>query len=121
MLFSSLVFLFYFLPISLIVYYSLWFSNPLKNAALLILSLVFYAWGEPKYIIILFISVIVNYLLGIYIDKYRSNEKVAKFIIIIACIVNLATLFIFKYLGFVIRNINELHTYKIESTILHYL
>jgi alginate O-acetyltransferase complex protein AlgI len=116
MLFSSLVFLFYFLPISLIVYYSLWFSNPLKNAALLILSLVFYAWGEPKYIIILFISVIVNYLLGIYIDKYRSNEKVAKFIIIIACIVNLATLFIFKYLGFVIRNINELHTYKIEST-----
>lgn len=114
MLFSSIVFLFYFLPISLLLYYGMSFSKTLKNSVLLILSFVFYAWGEPRYVVIMVASVLVNYILGILVDIYRQKLKVAKFIIFVTCLLNLGMLFIFKYLGFVVRNINEMQIYKID-------
>jgi alginate O-acetyltransferase complex protein AlgI len=113
MLFSSVVFLFYFLPISLILYYGMWFSKTLKNVVLFILSLLFYAFGQPDYIVIMIISIILNYVFGLLVDKYRNNKRRARLVIIIMCSVNLGMLFIFKYLGFVLRNINEMQSYQI--------
>ena len=68
MIFSSVAFLFYFLPVALILYYGLFFSNPLKNGILLILSLIFYAWGEPKFVLLMILSIVVNYFLALIID-----------------------------------------------------
>ncbi|OOM77168.1 peptidoglycan O-acetyltransferase [Clostridium puniceum] len=112
MLFSSVIFLFYFLPIVLILYYGTCFSKKIQNAVLLISSLFFYAWGETKFIILMIGSIFINYLFGLIIDKYRENKEKAKIIIISMCITNLSILFVFKYLGFVIRNINEMQSYQ---------
>lgn len=112
MLFSSVIFLFYFLPIALILYYGVSFSKTLKNIVLIILSLLFYAFGEPKYVVVMVISVLINYALGILIDKYRENKRIVHLVILITCIFNLGMLFIFKYIGFVIRNINEMQYYE---------
>lgn len=115
MLFSSIVFLFYFLPIVLILYYALSFSRTAQNILLLISSLIFYTWGESKYVLLMLLSIILNYILGIMVDKYRKDKLKARLIIIFTCISNLGILFVFKYLGFVIRNINEtLPFYKIQ-------
>lgn len=75
MLFSSVIFLFYFLPVALILYYGFSFSKTLKNIVLLILSLFFYTWGEVKYVIIMIISVVLNYILGILVHKYSEHKK----------------------------------------------
>jgi alginate O-acetyltransferase complex protein AlgI len=91
----------------------MWFSKKLKNIVLLILSLFFYAWGEPKYVPLMIISVLVNYVFGILVDRYRQNKKIARFVIIIMCVINLGMLFIFKYLVFVIKNINEMQSNQI--------
>ena len=113
MLFSSIIFLFYFLPIVLVLYYILKFSRTVQNIFLLISSLVFYAWGESKYVLIMIISIILNYIFGIMVDRYRDNKKYAKIIIFFMCAVNLSILFVFKYIGFFVRNINELIGYDI--------
>ena len=107
MIFSSVTFLFYFLPVTLILYYGLFFSKCLKNGILLILSLIFYAWGEPKFVVLMILSIVVNYFLALIIDVYRDKKSIAKFFLVITCIYNLGMLFIFKYLTFVIRNINQ--------------
>lgn len=67
MLFSSMIFLWVFLPITLIIYYCV--DNKFKNALLLSASLMFYAWGEPKYIFLMLISIGINYVFGILIEK----------------------------------------------------
>lgn len=108
MLFSSVVFLFYFLPCVLILYYAASFSRRVQNAVLLISSLFFYAWGEPVYVLIMIGSIIFNYICGLMVDKSRDNDRMAKIILIITCAGNLGVLFVFKYLGFVVRNINEM-------------
>lgn len=114
MLFSSIIFLFYFLPIVLILYYGTYFSKKLQNSGLLISSLFFYAWGETKYVLLMIGSIFINYIFGILADRYRKNIKIAKFIIVIMCVANLSILFVFKYLGFVIRNINEMQSYQLR-------
>ena len=73
MLFSSVTFLFVFLPIVLLVYYIC--PRKAKNYILLIASLLFYAWGEPKYIFIMLISIFIGYLSGILINLFRIKEK----------------------------------------------
>lgn len=114
MLFSSIVFLFYFLPLVLIGYYLLSFSRTAQNIFLLISSLIFYAWGEFNYVLLMVASIVLNFIFGILVDKYKENKAIAKIIIIFTCITNLGILFIFKYLGFVLRNINDsLSFYKI--------
>lgn len=108
MLFSSVVFLFYFLPVVLLIYYILRFSKILKNTFLLFASLFFYAWGEPWFVVIMIISILLNYIFALFIDRYREKKRISKFIIVLTCFVNLGLLFVFKYLGFAIRTVNEI-------------
>ena len=100
MLFSSIVFLFYFFPLVFLLYYLLSFSRTLQNVLLLIASLVFYAWGEPVYVFLMIGSVIFNTLMGWAVSKTNGNAKKTWLWITVAG--NLAVLFVFKYLGFVL-------------------
>ena len=103
MLFSSITFLYYFLPLVLIIY--LIVPNKLKNIVLLIFSLLFYFYGEPKYIIILLLSCFINYISGMLIEKYRNKSK----LILVLCIsYNVIQLLYFKYTDFFITNINNI-------------
>ncbi len=99
MLFSSLEFLYLFLPVTVILY----FISPkrLRNAVLLIMSLVFYAVGEPIYLFLMIATITVDYAFGIFIARAGSNRKLAKALLITAIILNLSTLIFFKYFGFI--------------------
>lgn len=105
MVFSSITFLFYFLPIVLFSY----FLSPykFKNATLLIFSLIFYAWGEPVYILIMLFSTIIDYIHALIIDKYRNTFK-AKLALMSSIIINLSLLVFFKYSDFFISIINSI-------------
>lgn len=97
MIFSSIFFLFVFLPITLFLYYVVPWK--LKNLMLLLCSLVFYAWGEPVYVFLMLFSIVFNYLSGIEINEYRDTEntKMLRFSFWFTVIVNLAMLGFFKY------------------------
>ena len=107
MLFSSLTFLFGFLPILLILYFILK-KRKYKNIVLLIFSLIFYAWGEPKYIFLMLLTILIVYIFGILIDKFdKENKKILKKISLIICIILiLGSLIFFKYSNFLIENVN---------------
>ena len=110
MLFSSMIFLWLFLPVVIILYF---ISNKkLKNIILLVASLIFYSWGEPKYIILMLISIIINYYFGLFIDRYRNKSKL---LLIIDIIINLMILGYFKYFNFFSSNINRLFQGNIIS------
>ncbi|MBE7064476.1 MAG: MBOAT family protein [Ruminococcaceae bacterium] len=101
MLFSSTTFIYLFLPIVLFGYYVLFKrSRKLQNVFLLIVSLFFYAWGEPKFVLVMIASIVFNWIMGLLVDKHRTNSVISKGIIAICVTVNLANLFVFKYLGF---------------------
>ncbi len=102
MLFSSIPFLYVFLPIVLLVYFSV--PKALKNTVLLLFSLIFYAWGEPRYVIIMIISVTCGYVLGILIEKYRDNKSVSRLFMILSAVISLGLLAYFKYANFFISN-----------------
>lgn len=107
MVFSSLPFLFYFLPFALLLYYIS--PGRMKNLVLLSVSLLFYAWGEPVYIFLLLFSAIVDYFHGLFIAKHRVDTPFkAKLGLISSLIVNLAVLMFFKYAPFLIDNMNHL-------------
>jgi len=106
MVFSSIFFLFYFLPIVLLIYYAV--PRRFKNAVLFITSLIFYGWGEPIYITIMIFSTLVDYSHGILIDKYRGNKLKTKLLLLSSIAINLGLLAFFKYSDFFIQNINEL-------------
>lgn len=110
MLFSSITFLYYFLPIFLIIY----FITPKKyrNIPILIFSLIFYFLGEPKYIIVLLLSCVINY----YLSKKIENSNYSKKYLILALVYNIGQLLIFKYTDFFISNINTLFNTKIPYT-----
>ncbi|MGJ0702213.1 MBOAT family O-acyltransferase, partial [Clostridium perfringens] len=80
--------------------------NKFKNLSLLILSLVFYSWGEPKYFIIMLLSIVVDYSISIFIEKYREKKIISKLLLFCSLIFNLGMLILFKYLNFFIENIN---------------
>ena len=110
MLFSSNIFLFYFLPTILILYYIFIKNIFIKNMILLIFSLIFYAWGEPSFVLIMLMSILINYILGILIStrKKSDNKKFeSKLILVVMIIANLGILFVFKYLAFTIDIINN--------------
>lgn len=109
MTFSSTVFLFIFLPVLLLIYYCrLIKSNKVRNIILLIASLLFYAYGEPIYVLVLIGSIIINYFIGLLIDKYSNNKKVKKSILVLGIIFNVILLVIFKYLNFIFDNLSLL-------------
>ena len=109
MVFSSITFLFYFLPIVLAIYYIV--PNKFKNIILLISSLLFYFYGEPKYIMIMVVSIIVTYIFGILMNKY---EKYRKHFLIFSITITLGILVYFKYIDFLITNINLFLKNKID-------
>ena len=115
MLFSSTTFIFMFLPILLILYFLIK-NIKYKNIILLIFSLIFYSWGEPKYIILMILTVLVAYLFGLLIDKYRKNKKKSKLFLIVSIILILLNLFIFKYLDFSIGIVNSIFKSNIGLT-----
>ncbi len=103
MLFSSTIFIYLFLPAVLIVYYGFLRKNrKLQNYFLTLASLLFYAWGEPKFVLIMLLSILVNWLSGLMIarSKKKNNLGMAKLAVGISVAVNLSILFIFKYLCF---------------------
>lgn len=111
MVFSSIIFIFTFLPITLIVYYLS--PRSLKNLVLLIASLVFYAWGEPAYIFLMLFTTIIDFFAGLLINKHKKNKKRARFILIVTIGINLFILGYFKYYGFLIMNINSIFNINI--------
>lgn len=110
MVFSSLLFLFRFLPIALIAYYLV--PHYMKNGVLFLVSMFFYAWGEPRYIIIMVISITVNYLVSNGFERLKKPiEK--KLLLSLAIFVNLGFLMTFKYLDFFITNLNNVPSFDI--------
>ena len=106
MVFSSLFFNFFFLPIILIFYFFTK-SDQLKNVILVFFSLIFYAWGEPIWFVLLIISAIVDYLNGIFVEN-NKDSKIAMLGVISTLIFNLGLLCTFKYADFFIENVNFL-------------
>lgn len=106
MLFSSLTFLFGFLPILLLGYYVVP-SRKFKNCILLVFSLLFYAWGEPKYILLMLVTILISYIMGLLINKYDSKPKVKKLLLTMSIILILAGLIFFKYTNFILENITR--------------
>ena len=114
MLFSSTVFLFLFLPITIGIYYGLLKKRKSRNLFLLLMSLICYGWGEPKYVFLMLFCILINYVGGYYVDYYRSQPKTAKMILILTVIGNLGILSIFKYLGFMLETTNQLFNANIS-------
>ena len=104
--FSSMTFVFVFLPILCAVY--LLSKKEYHNAILLIASLIFYAWGEPKFLAIMLLSIIINWAGAVLIDKYQIKPNIKKIILILTIILNLGNLIAFKYLNFILENINSI-------------
>ena len=109
MVFSSITFLFYFLPIVLGIYYIV--PNKIKNIVLLLASIFFYFYGEPKYVVIMLVSIVITYLFGILMDRYKKHSKL--FLILSIC-ATASLLVYFKYINFIIENINLWLTNKID-------
>ena len=103
MLFSSIPFLYYFLPLVLLFYFAV--PTSLKNTVLLLFSLAFYAWGEPMYVFLMIATVGVNYLLGLLIEKFRGRI-LSKIFVILSVALSLGVLGYFKYADFFIENFN---------------
>ena len=105
MVFSSLLFLFYFLPVILILYYIV--PRKFRNLILFISGLIFYAWGEPVYVFLMLFSTVADYIHGILIDRYKDRKNISKIVLISSVIINLGLLSFFKYFGFVLQVIND--------------
>ncbi len=104
MVFSSTIFLCVYLPLVLLGYYIC--PKKGRNLFLLIVSLVFYAWGEPKYVFLMMFSIVVNFVFGLLMDKYRQNKRRLKTMLVLSVIIDLGLLSVFKYTDFIITNIN---------------
>ena len=104
MLFSSIVFLFTFLPAALVLYYLL--PERFHNPVLLLASLIFYAWGEPVYIFLMLLSILFNYFSGLDIARNLTDRRLAKRSLIFNIVVNIAILGFFKYESFVLDSLN---------------
>lgn len=99
MVFSSITFLYFFLPAVLLIYYIS--PGKMKNVVLLLSGLFFYAWGEPVYVLLMIFSSFVDYMAGLAIDRFDSQPKKRTAALIVSLIVNLGMLGVFKYSGFI--------------------
>lgn len=106
MVFSSTIFLCVYLPLVLLGYYIC--PKKGRNLFLLIASLVFYAWGEPKYVFLMIFSILVNYIFGRLMDKNRENKKRLKLMLVLSVVIDLGLLSVFKYTDFIITNVNAI-------------
>ena len=106
MVFSSTIFLCVYLPLVLLGYYIC--PKKGRNLFLLIVSLVFYAWGEPKYVFLMIFSILVNYIFGRLMDKNRGRKKRMKLLLVLSVVIDLGLLSVFKYTDFIITNVNAI-------------
>lgn len=108
MVFSSAIFLFFFLPLVLLIYYLL--KIEYRNTFLLCASLAFYAWGEPKFVFIIILSILINYVFGllIYLGQQKYSRIITRAIMLIGVAANCGLLFYFKYYDFFISSIDNL-------------
>ena len=104
MLFSSIPFLYYFLPVVLILYFAVPWC--MKNTVLMLTSLVFYGWGEPKYVFLMIATVLLNYVAGLLIENFKENKILSKLFVTLSVTASLAALAYFKYADFFITNFN---------------
>lgn len=108
MLFSSNVFLFLFLPVVLFGYYVLLRARNHRNIFLLFASLGFYAWGEPRFVFVMLLSIVCNWGLGLLTARYSDNKRKSRAVVVLALFVNFSIIFVFKYLMFTFENINRI-------------
>lgn len=95
MLFSSNIFVFIFLPAVILVYYTiLRRSRTLQNLFLLLASLFFYAWGEPRFVLVMLLSIGINWFMGLLVDACRGQRRKAKLMVLLDVIFNLCIIFI---------------------------
>ena len=106
MVFSSLVFLFAYLPLTLLGYYLV--SRQGRNIFLFIVNLIFYGWGEPMLVLLMMFNVFFNYVGGYLVDKYRQEEKKKKLVLILTCVLDIGILAVFKYTGMLTETLNML-------------
>lgn len=116
MVFSSIVFIFRFLPFAIISYFLT--PKKFKNFCIIILSLLFYSFGEPKYFPIIIISTLIDFLVSNLIEKNRENKRLCRFMLIISLVFNLGILFFFKYIDFFIDNLNIIFNTSISKMYL---
>ena len=113
MVFSSITFLYIFLPITLLVYYLV--PAKWKNWVLFVSGLIFYAWGEPLYVFIMILSTLIDYTAGRLMDCWDDDEKKRRILLICSVAINLGLLAIFKYSSFFIGNLNALFHSRIPD------
>ncbi len=106
MVFSSTIFLCVYLPLVLLGYYIC--PKKGRNLFLLIVSLVFYAWGEPRYVFLMIFSIVINFAFGLLMDKHRSDPKRLKLMLVLSVVIDLGLLSVFKYTDFIITNVNAI-------------
>ncbi|MCR4923794.1 MAG: MBOAT family protein [Lachnospiraceae bacterium] len=105
MIFSSLLFIFWFMPVFFFIYYLA--PGKLKNIVLFLGSIIFYGWGEPKYLLLIFISIIINYIAGLVIDREKERILLKRGVFLLCLLFDISMLFLFKYINFFIDNINS--------------
>ena len=113
MVFSSLVFIFAYLVITLFIYYIT--PRKFRNIFLFIANLVFYGWGEPKLVVLMVINIAFNYLGGFLVDKFRHDQKKKKLFLILTIILDIGILAVFKYTGMFVETINALAPFNIPD------
>ena len=113
MVFSSLLFMFVYLPVVLAVYYLV--PRRWRNLWLFLVNLVFYGWGEPVYIVLMVFSICINYAAGMLVDRYREEKPKAKRVLIVNIVVNLAMLAFFKYYDLFARTLSMLPAVHIPT------
>ena len=116
MVFSSLVFVFLFLVLTLGIYYAVPFK--FKNFVIFVSGFIFYAWGEPKYVAVMLISTLIDYFAGLTMHKYNNNKTVKRVALIVSLVMNLSLLGIFKYSDFIFGSINDIFGLSLENPFL---
>ena len=120
MVFSSIIFLFFFLPITLTLYYL--GGRHLRNTLLLLASLFFYAWGEKQYVLLMLSSIFLNFICGVLLDR-QTSSRMRRLVLSAGIVINLGGLGFYKYKDFILQNFNEiasvLHLSPVAVTVTH--
>ena len=104
MLFSSMAFIYVFMPILCVIYFVL--PKKFNNTVLLIASLTFYAWGEPRFLLVMLFTILINYVVGILIENCNNRTLLqSKLVLTTGILLNLSILGYFKYFNFIVENI----------------
>ncbi|MBQ7989781.1 MAG: MBOAT family protein [Oscillospiraceae bacterium] len=119
MVFSQLAFLYFFLPVTLLLYYGAGKDIRAKNMIILLSGLIFYAWGEPFFVAVMLLSTMIDYTAGRFMDKYDDDPKKRKTCLIVSVCMNVFMLTVFKYSDFIFDSVNSLlHTSLVNPALL---